>query len=918
MRFAALFLLLAGSLAAEIGFTTGQAARLILGQNTFTEQESGASERLLGGVGGLAYANDMLLVADSNRLSATPLNHRALIYRNISQQLPDPLDEVPQGSRCPVCLGQADVVLGQQEFDKAELLPPAADTLRLAVGLACDGVRVAVADTDNNRVLIWNSIPAVNRQPADVVLGQMDFTSAVSNGFNPTAQSLKGPQGVWLQDGKLFVADTGNNRILVWNSIPATNGQPADVVLGQKDFTSFVQPDLTKQELEPRADTLLTPVSVTSDGQRLYVTDLGHNRVLIWNAIPTTNQAPADIVVGQPDMTSAFSNNSRNLCEPTGQDDQGNDLFPPRCAATLDLPRFALSDGQKLFICDGGNDRVLVFDDVPTQNGARADAVIGQIADTVDLTSDSAFPNDIAAAGTLRTPTSLAWDGLNLYVADPFNRRVLVFTMAEPRIANTGVRNAASFQVFAVGLISFSGETKADEEVIATIQEEREYRYKVKEGDALGDVATGLAAAINAGESDPDVLATPNAPFWSVILTAKTAGEAGNDIKYSATKSDGATIVVDTDGTTLKGGEDAANIAPGTIVMIVGENLADRTEEAQQEDGRLPTELAGVQVYLDGIRAPLYYASPTQINAQMPVEVFDTQSVSAYVRTVHEDGTVVATSAVAAPIIRFNPGIFAEGGNDPRPAVALHSSSHATGVVSVDGSAKAGNIATVIIAEDRRYSYTVTADDEAAGNTETGGTLQQGLERIMFALIDLINEDPEVEASASGQFTRIRLAAREPGATGNGIKYGVETSTDSSVILTATTGELCCANEAGALVTQENPAIAGEIVSVFATGLGLVEPDEARAAQRTGVAYDGPEINRPAGIDAFVSSLAGGRTANVLYAGLQRGTIGLYRVDLQLNVGLPTNPLTAVTIAQGFQVSNIATIAVFNPNPEEQ
>ncbi len=917
MKFLALFLLLAGPVAAEIRFTTGQAARLIIGQNTFTAQDPGVSDKLLGGVGGVAYAADMLFVADANRLNATPLNHRVLIYNNLSSQLPGPLEEVPQGSRCPVCVGRPDVVLGQKEFDQGDLHPPAADTLRLPIGVASDGVRLAIADTDNNRVLIWNSIPTVNGQPADVVLGQKDFTSAVSNGFKPTAESLKGPQGVWLQGGKLFVADTGNNRVLIWNSIPTTNGQAADVVLGQEDFTSFVPPDLIKQQLEPRADTLLTPVSVTSDGRRLYVTDLGHNRVLIWNSIPTTNQAPADVVIGQPDMTSAFVNYSSKLCEPIGQDEQGNDQFPDLCGATLNFPRFALSDGEKLFVADGGNDRVLVFNRIPTENGAKADVVIGQITDTVNLTSDSAFPDDISASGTLRTPTSLAWDGLNLYVADPFNRRVLVFTMAEPRIANTGVRNAASIEVFASGLISFDGETKKDEEVTAVIQEEREYTYKVKEGDTLEDVAVGLAEAINAGNGDPEVLATPNPQFWSVVLTAKMEGIAGNEIKYSVKKSEGATIDVRTEGATLKGGGAATKIAPGTIIAILGENLSDRTEEAQPDGNRLPTELAGVQVYLDGIRAPIYYVSPTQVNAQMPVEVFDTKNVSAYIRTVHEDGRVVVTNPVPVPIIEFNPGIFAVGGKEPRQAVALHSSSHAMGVVSVDGSAKAGNVATVIIADERRYSYTVTSDDEAAGDPNKGGSLQQGLERIMFALIDRINEDPEVEASPSGQFTRIILRARQPGPAGNGIKYGVETSTDSSVILTATTSELCCANEAGALVTEDNPAIAGEIITVFATGLGLVEPDEARQAQETGVIYQGPEINRPAGRDSFVSSLAGGKTANVLYSGLQRGTFGLYRVDLQLNVGLPTNPLTPVTIAQGFQVSNIVTIPVFNPNPPE-
>ena len=55
---------------------------------------------------------------------------------------------------------------------------------------------------------------------------------------------------------------------------------------------------------------MLNPVSVTSDGVRLFVTDLGFNRVLVWNSIPTSNTAPADFALGQPDLASAVPNNA--------------------------------------------------------------------------------------------------------------------------------------------------------------------------------------------------------------------------------------------------------------------------------------------------------------------------------------------------------------------------------------------------------------------------------------------------------------------------------------------------------------------------------------------------------------------------------------------------------------------------------
>jgi uncharacterized protein (TIGR03437 family) len=919
MRFLA-FLLLAAASYAETRFITGQGARLVIGQSTFTAQEPGVSDRLLGGVSGVAYANDMLFVTDANRVNATPVNHRVLIFKNISRQFPGPEDELPfTGERCPVCVGKADVVLGQSAMDKGDLQPPRADTLRLPIGVASDGIRLAVADTDNNRVLIWNSIPTYTGQPADVVVGQPDFQTAVSTGFHPNQKSVKGPQGVWIQDGRLFVADTGNNRVLIWNSIPTVNNAPADVVLGAPDFNTFVQPDLTKAQLEPKANTLLTPVSVTSDGQRLYVADLGHNRVLIWNSIPTTNQAPADIVIGQPNFETAIANNAPALCEPAGEDEQGNKTYPKRCAATLEFPRFALSDGNRLFIADGGNDRILIFDRIPTSNGARADVVIGQVNEFVNNVSDSAFPDDVASAGTVRTPMSLAWDGRNLYASDPFNRRVLVFTLSEQRVATTGVRNAASLDIFAVGVVTVDGTPAKDQEVTVVIQEQREYTYKVKDKDDLAAIVNGLAAAINAGEGDPEVFATPNTDFKSVILTSKIGGAMGNNIKYSVKTSEGATLVVNTEGATLKGGGEATKIAPGTIISIIGENLADHEESLPFDAKVWPRELGGVQVYVDGIPAPVFYVSPRQINAQMPLNVFDAQGASVYVRTRHADGRVVASNAIAVPIIQFNPGIFAEGDTEPRQAVALHSSSHAMGVVSVDGQAKAGDTATVIIGDPdsdqaRRYTYTVKAEDVPA----EGEPARLGLEKIRDGLVELINQDPEVQAFPAGIFaTRIRLEARTPGPAGNGIRYSAESkagSGDASVILTATTPALCCANEAGTRVTADNPAIAGEIITVYATGLGIVQPEEARQRQFTGEAYDGPELNEPV---EFVSSLCGGRTANVLASGLVRGMIGVFRVDLQLNSGLPTNPKTQCTIAQGFQVSNVVTVPVFNPNPEQ-
>src|SRR6516162_9881605 len=241
MKYISLFILSAAVVCAA-DFTTGQAARLVIGQPTFTAQDPNSSDTVLGGASGLAFAADTLFVADSNRVGASPNNHRVVLFQNLSTMLPRPTDSLIYSSKCPVCTGRATLVLGQPDFTTTtENLAATPNTLRLPTAVASDGIHVVVADTNHNRVLIWNRIPTINNQQADVVVGQADFTTAsIPPNNTPTAKSMRGPQGVWIQNGKLYVADTQNNRVLIYNQIPTANGVAADVVLGQPDFNTFV------------------------------------------------------------------------------------------------------------------------------------------------------------------------------------------------------------------------------------------------------------------------------------------------------------------------------------------------------------------------------------------------------------------------------------------------------------------------------------------------------------------------------------------------------------------------------------------------------------------------------------------------------------------------------------------------------
>jgi len=78
------------------------------------------------------------------------------------------------------------------------------------------------------------------------------------------------------------------------------------------------------------------------------------------------------------------------------------------------------------------------------------------------------------------------------------------------------------------------------------------------------------------------------------------------------------------------GGELAGRVAPGELISIYGLHLGPSTPVSATFNtaGFLPTELAGVQVSIRGIPAPLLYVSGTQINAVVPLELLNVASTS--------------------------------------------------------------------------------------------------------------------------------------------------------------------------------------------------------------------------------------------------------------------------------------------------
>lgn len=116
-------------------------------------------------------------------------------------------------------------VLGQQAFDAVAVEPVTAETLRGPRSVASNGTHFAVADSSNNRVLVWNAWPSRIAEPAAAVLGQRDFSLRAENDENgdgmgveltPTARTLNGPQAVAFHGNTLFVLDSDNYRLLTY------------------------------------------------------------------------------------------------------------------------------------------------------------------------------------------------------------------------------------------------------------------------------------------------------------------------------------------------------------------------------------------------------------------------------------------------------------------------------------------------------------------------------------------------------------------------------------------------------------------------------------------------------------------------------------------------------------------------------
>lgn len=216
-----------------------------------------------------------------------------------------------------------------------------------------------VADTENHPILIWNRIPDESGTPADIVLtgGRGDRMLGEAS-----KTSFDWPWGVWTDGERLAITSTRGGWLLIWNTFPAVDDQPADLLLTGGGHMG-------------------TPRTITSDGNSLIVGDHNFSGTtesstsgnFVWKSFPTVDELPYDFFMHDPVS-------------------DGSDI---------------VAVGDRLYISGANGNHVLAYRTLPDDPGDGPDFVIG----SPDLTTNTLLTNFI-----ISNPVPVT-DGQSLFIS---------------------------------------------------------------------------------------------------------------------------------------------------------------------------------------------------------------------------------------------------------------------------------------------------------------------------------------------------------------------------------------------------------------------------------------------------------------------------------------------------------------------
>lgn len=297
------------------------------------------------------------------------------------------------------------------------------------------GNNLFVADTPSHRVVEYD-IPsnwpaettALPSPPILHVFGQIGFSAGKANQgqAQPSSSTLASPYAGAFLGTQMWVADTGNNRVLGVSTDTTGAYSSASVLIGQLDYIYNAPNLIVGSEVflaGPLGSASAIVVDNSTSTPHLYIADPGNNRVLGFKdarlVAPGNVLTVADLVIGQPDLKTSEINFPMGL---PGQ---------PTATGLYNPVGLAVDSNGNLYVADAGNARVLRFPapfSQPANQLATANLVLGQSNFTSFIQN--------ASANSMHTPWGLALfaDSSSelpltgsIAVSDPSYNRVLIF-----------------------------------------------------------------------------------------------------------------------------------------------------------------------------------------------------------------------------------------------------------------------------------------------------------------------------------------------------------------------------------------------------------------------------------------------------------------------------------------------------------
>jgi uncharacterized protein (TIGR03437 family) len=780
----------------------------------------------------------------------------------------------------------ADLVLGQTSFTSNTIPANATRNMKNFLaqpsGLAFDPRgRLFVADAAN-RVVVYTP-PLFLGQPAARILGviltpnppQVNESTLGALASNGAALP---PEGVFFVGGNPYVADTGNARILgydpfdQWPDESVAFSPPAKVIIGQRNFQTsqsnqgIPQPsDMTLAGPQPNPN-VGGPVAGVFAGTDLFVVDSGNNRVMVFPQ-SAGQFTSANRLLGQLD----FQYNAPNLIEGREVGFSGNITscivngalpFSTGGSAVIDTS----SNPPHLYVADPLNNRVLGYLDYRKVNaGATADVVIGQ----PDLRSSVMnYPTNSATRTTdqgLWSPEGIAVDSAgNLYVADTCNARVLRF----PAPFNQPP-NSAPHANLVLGQTSFIGQPIKDVS-----------RQTMKSAYGVAFTADGHLVVSDPLANRILFFRKPTGgDFQSGQPAANVFGQPNFSSSQSTVLSGPHLIALDPDDQLYVADTGNNRIAILPNVPTAGDN---------------PPVLFSItglsNPYGVFLNQSTYEIWVTDTNGNKVLRYPNFQSV---IGNLSPSATLNVFGPVSIALDPFGNPVIAEGATNRvsfyYPAIDFTTSAGGVPARLSGNSANyfgrfaPGMLASIFAFPNSRFGDQ-TATSAALPLPATLGDVQVLVAGAPAPLLSVSPGQINFQVPSATPVGGLQEIQVLRASTGQVLaSWLFRTDAASPGLLTANgtgSGQVSASNEDGTVNNGSHPAKAGSIVSLFATGQGVVDgmPPDGQIAQGTIYTSRNPRV--------FINSdfVPDG---DVQFSGLAPGYVGLWQINVKVPANVP-------------------------------